>query len=52
MPAPPYSGGKIDAQQAELAQFLDRGQREFAGFVPLHDVGCNLALGKLAHGLL
>ena|SRR5438132_6487143 len=41
-----------DPQQAELAQFLDRRQRKFAGFIPLHDVWGNLAFGKLAHRLL
>ncbi len=39
-------------QQAELAQFLDRRQREFASFIPFHDVRRNLAFGKLAHRLL
>ena len=37
--------------QAELAQFLDRSQGEFAGFIPLHDVRRNLAFGKLANAL-
>ncbi len=45
-------GRKDHAQQAQLAQFLDRGQWEFAGFIPLHDVRCDLALRKLAHTLL
>ena len=52
MPAPPYSGGKTDAQQAELAQFLDCGQRELAGLVPLHDVRSDFALGKFAYTFL
>ena len=52
MPAPPYSGGKDHAHQAELAEFLDGGQGELAGLVPLHDVGSDLALGELAHAPL
>ena len=45
-------GRKDNAQQAEFAEFLDRRQREFAGFVPLHDVGSDFALGKFAHTFL
>ena len=45
-------GREDRAHQPELAQFLDRRQREFAGLVPLHDVRSNLAFGKLAHALL
>jgi hypothetical protein len=35
-----------------MAQFLHRRQREFAGFIPLHDVRSDFALGKVAHHLL
>ena len=42
-------GGKNRAQEAELAEFLDRVQREIAGLIPLHDIGGDLAFGKLAH---
>jgi hypothetical protein len=52
MPAPPYSVREDNPEQAELAQFLDRRQRKFAGFIPLHDVRRNFALGKLAHRFL
>ena len=45
-------GRKHDAQQAELAQFLDRRQRKVAGLVPLHHVGRDFALGKFADAFL
>ena len=44
--------GKDGPQQAQSAQFLHRFQGKFAGFVPLHDIGRNFALGELAHHLL
>ena len=43
---------KDRAQQSELAQFLDRGQRKIARLVPLHDVRLDLALGKFTNALL
>src|SRR5262249_33905643 len=39
------------AHKPELAQLFDRRQREFTRFVPLHDIGRDLALGELAHAL-
>ena len=45
-------GGKNRSQQPELAQFFDGRQRKLAGLVPLHDVGRDLALGKLADAFL
>ena len=41
--------GKNDSHQAQLAQFLDRGQRILARLVPFHDVRRNLTRGKIAH---
>src|SRR4029077_15390526 len=45
-------GGENHSEEPELAQFLDSGEGELAGFVPLHDVGADLALGKLADAFL
>ena len=38
-----------DAQQAHLAKLLHDLSREFAGLVPLHHVGRNLARGEIAN---
>ena len=40
------------AHQAHLAQLFDGSQGEFSGFVPLHDVRPDFALGELADTLL
>src|SRR5207247_8545584 len=40
------------AQQTELAQFLDRRQRDVSDLIPLHDMGRNFTLSKLAHAFL
>ncbi len=45
-------GGENHSQHAELAQFLDGGERELASLVPLHDVRLDLAFGKLADAFL
>ena len=38
-----------DAQQAHFAEFGKQFQREMGGFVPLHDVRSDFALGKFAN---
>src|ERR1700691_2300200 len=45
-------GRKNRSQQAELAQFFNGGERKFAGFVPLHNVRKDFALGKFANAFL
>src|ERR1700730_18581840 len=45
-------GRKHDAQQTELAEFFDRRQGKFAGFVPPHDVRLDFALGEFANAFL
>ena len=40
------------AQQAQFSELFDDRERKFAGFVPLHDVGSDLALGEFAHHFL
>jgi len=45
-------GRKDGSKQSKLADFFNRRERKFAGFVPLHDVGLDLALGKFADALL
>jgi hypothetical protein len=49
---PAILGGKNHAQQPKLAQFLDGRERKFGRLVPFHNVGLDLALGKLVHRLL
>ena len=51
-PSAAILGGKNHAQQPQLAQFLDGCERKFRRLVPLHDIGLDLALGKLVHHLL
>ena len=40
------------SHQPQLADFFNRVQRKLSRLVPLHDVGADLPLGKLAYGLL
>jgi hypothetical protein len=45
-------GGKDDAQHAHAAEFLDGLKREVIGFIPLHHVGQDFALGEFTQGFL